>query len=1182
MLQVLQLVVLLVGVSNVQAAYWQNTTSSAQTVNGASLTSVLPLGESSQEFSSSTVKTWDISSLQGTELGSGFGLSTESSGWISSSGKVSPTTVIGSSIDLLLGSSNAFSVKTSSFSMLSAKESEFQTSLASSTLSSTQIHTSTDAEHSSSALIRTSAQQSVSSGSQTSEMVASTDSTLSRSSSVTLGSASGSVSSAQLGSSNVQSFVSSTPLSESILSSPVSTSQSSVASSGTSSIEAAVNSLSGILVSEVSSAYLASSTQVFELKSSLETDLASLSSSPKVSQSAQFGSEPTHSASSVEPFTATDQSTNQILPGSTTGYLSAAVVSTYSDSKGSFISQGFASESSASNPSSSGISSSGNATTKTFMDALFLSQTSTSKEEMSLETISSIQSIVLSTAFSSIQFTASSADAVPVVSTASVASVASVDSAVSVTSVVSAVSASSISSIPFSTFTTPMPSAKRSLSSLQVPENDVYYETFVSYNTVTISTEVCKEHHCTPTTTTVVTPTTCTIPIGKNSRLESSSAQRSLQPKYTLSTVTTTSNGQTTVYITWCPVSSVSEESTESFLKSTVTTSVRSTATSVSNGVTVVYTTWCPLISTKTVSVESCSDHRCSKTETASKFPSTLRSDTIIRPVSSPKMDTRSDQHSVPPAISIPTKGRSTKSWKSQSVSGTTKTFIVSVESCSGGICTVPSSPVRSLVTPKIEKGSSITILSTTKSHGSQPLYTLSTVTQTTRGVVTIYTTWCPITVPHTTTGHNSETTATTTTLKTLIVSETCPDAHCIRVPTATSTFSTNMKSTAHVTESRVSTNVPGTPILTRKSEASSIRSSPVPPNSISSKATTPVRSVSSDKTNPIPISTQQTYIPPPPYKIISSLATITTTYNGKVTKYTTWCPFTAICTDNRCKTAATPSHLSVPSTTEHTVSNESTTPPHPTFSTTVGSSISTVTTTYNGKVTEYTTWCPYTATCQNDDCTVEKPIKSAFTTSQGPGTYVYTTTTGTHEVTLTTTCTDSHCIIPVTSSVTVPPLSVVTDTTSSTTAITEVCTGSHCSTSSTVSEQQETSPPSTTTPIVTISPSVSTYETTVKFTTLDLVTVTTENEHHELVTITTSTPIYSNVVSTVRVTTNTRVTPSPSVPITTPVKPENTPGNAVSSVSPKTVPGLTTYMGSASTKTLNGILMFLAIVLLV
>ncbi|QLG73520.1 hypothetical protein HG535_0F00300 [Zygotorulaspora mrakii] len=303
------------------------------------------------------------------------------------------------------------------------------------------------------------------------------------------------------------------------------------------------------------------------------------------------------------------------------------------------------------------------------------------------------------------------------------------------------------------------------------------------------------------------------------SHLEKGNTTTSLPPSnYDLSKVF----AQTTI-----PVASLRTTTSVNNASSVVSyTTVLSTVSTTSNGVVTVYTTWCPLESTLSHNT------RFSGTEVES-------------------VSTAPTSNSLLTVDSYP--GSTLDSNTLEAANNTSSHTISLKESTSYSLSSVnvPTSSVASLRTPTSVNNASSVVSYTA---------VLSTVSTTSNGVVTVYTTWCPLesTLSHNTrfSGTEVESVSTAPTSNSLLTVDSYPG----------STLDSNTLEAANNTSSHT--------ISLKESTSYSLSSVNVPTSSVASlRTTTSVNNASSV------------------VSYTAVLSTVSTTSNGVVTVYTTWCP---------------------------------------------------------------------------------------------------------------------------------------------------------------------------------------------------------------------------------------------------------------------------------------------------
>ncbi|KAH7591210.1 hypothetical protein J7297_00574 [Nakaseomyces glabratus] len=245
-----------------------------------------------------------------------------------------------------------------------------------------------------------------------------------------------------------------------------------------------------------------------------------------------------------------------------------------------------------------------------------------------------------------------------------------------------------------------------------------------------------------------------------------------------LSTVTTTTRGVITIYTTWCPYTDTKSITTSSKTTTASTSSpssVLSTVTTTTNGKTTVYTTWCPPTSnlpssslpTTTKKITTVFTSKvcllCSTTTTTSQKSSTVSiSSSTHTPTTSISSVTSSKSSSSKSSISSSSSSRPStvttpiicstchrNSVSSSTISSSSTSIRPQISSShtsshsnsrSSSHSSTPTTTIRSTSTQTISICHSCLIPTTTT------YFSLSTVTTTTQGIVTIYTTYCPIT----------------------------------------------------------------------------------------------------------------------------------------------------------------------------------------------------------------------------------------------------------------------------------------------------------------------------------------------------------------------------------------------------------------------------------------------------
>lgn len=409
---------------------------------------------------------------------------------------------------------------------------------------------------------------------------------------------------------------------------------------------------------------------------------------------------------------------------------------------------------------------------------------------------------------------------------------------------------------------------------------------------------------------------------------------------YSVLTITTTSNGIVTLYTTWCPLTATAHENIQSFrhitfsplssvttktghveaslklssnVESThvielpfspnttsktkvttvstgsaftilsssssfakkksftvstriITTSLHSTFTTTKEGLVIVVTTWCPVTSTKTISIESCSKHQCifSSSTTINLVSSTRNAYTSTITVTSTRR--RSSMVDVP-------------KFRLESATTTiTKkhTKVISIELCSNGECRMTDASTTSTTSTTASAGcsdetctvirsntqfSSIEISPSSinkKSSCFGGICTTSITERTKESIISL-----------------SEFTTSTTTLANSCQGDACGLSVSSFIPMNNSKRPTSSKLTKikKVTSTAVIESCTDGKCLFISSTPSSLYSTII------------------SKSSPVISS-----------KITSFITTVTTTFHGAVTHYTTWCPLLVTCKDNQCE----------------------------------------------------------------------------------------------------------------------------------------------------------------------------------------------------------------------------------------------------------------------------------------
>lgn len=468
-----------------------------------------------------------------------------------------------------------------------------------------------------------------------------------------------------------------------------------------------------------------------------------------------------------------------------------------------------------------------------------------------------------------------------------------------------------------------------------------------------------------------ITSTQSRLPL--TSSLLSYSRRISISTNYSISTISTISNGIVTLYTTWCPLIGAPHENIQNFkntissplsniittttypetsvklspgVKTTfiigssfsqhtrsktntasvsaelsfassasssfscsdkgksftfntriVTTYLHSTFTTTEKGSVTVVTTWYPVISTKIISIESCSKDQCRVSSshstnlvlpTQNTYPSTITV-TSTRKMASivdiPEIRVRSStitidkQHTTIILIESCPYGECsiTRTFTTSTPSITSTTLI---SRCSNEICTVKSSDIQV---------SSFKLSSPLKIKRSSCLSGMCAMSVTNRRKESI-------TLP------------SKYTVNTIVPVNSCKDDVCIlSVRSFSPTSSPKSITLSMLTEINKVTSTSVTFITIESCTDSKC--------SITSSASLPIHTTMVSQGSSIISS-----------KIISSIITVTATFHGIVTQYTTWCPLLVTCKDSRCELATSTSGFVKTVSSPVSVSNKYTT----------------------------------------------------------------------------------------------------------------------------------------------------------------------------------------------------------------------------------------------------------------
>lgn len=358
----------------------------------------------------------------------------------------------------------------------------------------------------------------------------------------------------------------------------------------------------------------------------------------------------------------------------------------------------------------------------------------------------------------------------------------------------------------------------------------------------------------------------------------------------TISTVVTTINGTSTVYTTWCPLTSDFETPSQSITGASsspieisshtgdipptvssassttisrpvsVPSSIVSTVVTTINGTSTVYTTWCPLTyesatpSPSVTGTSSNSDEISSHTEGTSEIASSISSETISQPVFNPS--------SVISTVVTTINGTSTvyTTWCPLSSEIKASSYVKS------GSTSINTSPGPSTISSRIESTSK-TLPSVISETGQS--VTLSEVGSTSSASVAGSSHTTPPTATLSYISSSAASTSIITSWKTVTIStEVCVDNACSQ-----SAYVTTTPHAITLYSTIVSTNGWG------NSSSQYARNS----SSYISVATRPSASLN---VSSLTVGTT---------RATANVSTIESTVNGTITTYTTWCPFSSI-----------------------------------------------------------------------------------------------------------------------------------------------------------------------------------------------------------------------------------------------------------------------------------------------
>ncbi|CAI4301324.1 BBM_1a_G0006200.mRNA.1.CDS.1 [Saccharomyces cerevisiae] len=428
-----------------------------------------------------------------------------------------------------------------------------------------------------------------------------------------------------------------------------------------------------------------------------------------------------------------------------------------------------------------------------------------------------------------------------------------------------------------------------------------------------------------------------------------------------LSTVTTTVNGATTEYTTWCPATSIAYTTSISYKTLVLTTEVCSHSECTPTVITSVTATssTIPLLSTSSSTVlsstvsEGTKNPAASEVTTNTQVSATSEATNTSTQVSATFVMATASESSTTSQVSATSEAISTLGTQNFTTTGSLlfpalsteminttvvfrKTLIISTELCSHSKCvpTVITEVVTSKGTPS-------------NGHSSQTLQTEAVeVTLSSHQTVTMSTEVCSNSI-------------CTPTVITSVQTRSTPSPYLTSSTSSSSLVSTKKSSLEASSEmSTFSVSTQSLPLAFTSSEKRSTTSvsqwsSTVLTNTIMSSSSNVI------STNEKPSSTTSPYNFSSGYSLPSSstpfqysLSTATTTINGIKTVYTTWCPL------------AEKSTVAAFSQSSRSVDRfaSSSKPSSSLSQTSIQYTLSTATTTISGLKTVYTTWCPLTS----------------------------------------------------------------------------------------------------------------------------------------------------------------------------------------------------------------------------
>ncbi|CAI4304445.1 ADE_G0006160.mRNA.1.CDS.1 [Saccharomyces cerevisiae] len=428
-----------------------------------------------------------------------------------------------------------------------------------------------------------------------------------------------------------------------------------------------------------------------------------------------------------------------------------------------------------------------------------------------------------------------------------------------------------------------------------------------------------------------------------------------------LSTVTTTVNGATTEYTTWCPATSIAYTTSISYKTLVLTTEVCSHSECTPTVITSVTATssTIPLLSTSSSTVlsstvsEGTKNPAASEVTTNTQVSATSEATNTSTQVSATSVTATASESSTTSQVSAASETISTLGTQNFTTTGSLlfpalsteminttvvfrKTLIISTELCSHSKCvpTVITEVVTSKGTPS-------------NGHSSQTLQTEAVeVTLSSHQTVTMSTEVCSNSI-------------CTPTVITSVQTRSTPSPYLTSSTSSSSLVSTKKSSLEASSEmSTFSVSTQSLPLAFTSSEKRSTTSvsqwsSTVLTNTIMSSSSNVI------STNEKPSSTTSPYNFSSGYSLPSSstpfqysLSTATTTINGIKTVYTTWCPL------------AEKSTVAAFSQSSRSVDRfaSSSKPSSSLSQTSIQYTLSTATTIISGLKTVYTTWCPLTS----------------------------------------------------------------------------------------------------------------------------------------------------------------------------------------------------------------------------